>query len=239
MAKRCWAKFEKVEVKHILREQNVHIDGLVGTYIALNPKTERSMPLLILRQLVTETEQAVEGEVAAIDNSGAQMEPPSFFLQGGELLVDKDEAAKVQRRAARFMLIEGKLYKRAFSRTLLKCLTKGQAQLAMAEVHEGSCDNYGRGRSLARQLIRTRFFWPTMQKDSSNYVQRCDLCQRFETTMGKHTKPLHTIIPTWPFMKQGMYIVGKLPRGSRQKVYAIFVTDYFTKWVERETLARI
>lgn len=51
-------------------------------------------------------------------------------------------------------------------------------------------------------------------------------------------EPLHTSIPVWPFMC-GMDIVGKLPRGSRQKEYAIFIMDYFMKWVEGEVFARI
>ena len=48
-----------------------------------------------------------------------------------------------------------------------------------------------------------------------------------------------TITSPWPFMQWGISIVGLLPLGKGQVKFLLVVIDYFTKWVEAETLATI
>ncbi|XP_056864055.1 uncharacterized protein LOC130511195 [Raphanus sativus] len=43
----------------------------------------------------------------------------------------------------------------------------------------------------------------------------------------------------WLFRKWGMDIMGKFPMAPGQKIFLLVVTDYFTKWVKAEALAKI
>ena len=35
-------------------------------------------------------------------------------------------------------------------------------------------------KSLVRKIMRTGYFWPTMQQDAAEFVKKCDSCQRYE-----------------------------------------------------------
>ena len=34
-------------------------------------------------------------------------------------------------------------------------------------------------KSLVRKIMRTGYFWPTMQQDAEEFVRKCDSCQRY------------------------------------------------------------
>ena len=35
-------------------------------------------------------------------------------------------------------------------------------------------------KSLVRKIMRTGYFWPTMQQDAAEFEKKCDSCQRYE-----------------------------------------------------------
>jgi len=43
----------------------------------------------------------------------------------------------------------------------------------------------------------------------------------------------------WPFAQWGLDILGLFPLGTRQMKFLMVGIDYFTKWVEVESLAKI
>ncbi|XP_075478885.1 uncharacterized protein LOC142519741 [Primulina tabacum] len=61
------------------------------------------------------------------------------YLCHGKVRVEPKRAREVKRRALRFTLLDGILYKRSFSRPLLKCLGPKEADYVLREVHEGCC----------------------------------------------------------------------------------------------------
>ena len=73
-----------------------------------------------------------------------------------------EEAKKIKKRAARFTILNGVLYKRGFSIPYLKCVDEEEAKYILEEIHEGVCGDYAGPRSLASKVIRTSYFWPTM-----------------------------------------------------------------------------
>lgn len=44
---------------------------------------------------------------------------------------------------------------------------------------------------------------------------------------------------SWPLAKWGIDIMGALPQGKRRVKFLLVAIDYFTKWVEAETLLTI
>lgn len=102
---------------------------------------------------------------------------PIFFCLKNETLPDDHNAfwgLKVQ--LSRFMLIGDILYKRGFSRPYLRCLVPNEANYVIKEVHKGVCENQFGARLLVHKLIRARYDWPTMQKNTQFYVKACNKC---------------------------------------------------------------
>ena len=61
----------------------------------------------------------------------------------------------------------------------LRCVEEDEAKYIIEEVHEGIYRDHIGLRSLVSKIIRTCYYWPTMQKDAKEYVEKCDKCQRF------------------------------------------------------------
>ena len=102
------------------------------------------------------------------------MTPIISFLEDGHLLQDTDKAKKIKKRAARFMILNYTLYKRGFSMPYLKCVDEDEAKYILEEIHKGVCGDHVGPRSLVSKVIRTGYFWPTMQTDVVELVKRCD-----------------------------------------------------------------
>ncbi|XP_075662964.1 uncharacterized protein LOC142632448 [Castanea sativa] len=93
------------------------------------------------------------------------MTPIISFLQDGHLPQDVEKARKVKKRATRFTILNGTLYKRGYSLPYLKCVNEEKAKYILEEIHEGICGDHAGPRSLvhARELVK-----------------KCDKCQRLE-----------------------------------------------------------
>ncbi|XP_042466263.1 uncharacterized protein LOC122048805 [Zingiber officinale] len=101
------------------------------------------------------------------------------FLRLGATLSNSEEARILRRRVSRFTLIEDQLYKKAFSRPLLKCVGSDDADYILREVYQGSCGGHPRGCSLARKILLAGYFWPTLQEDAAWTVATCLSCQKY------------------------------------------------------------
>ena len=133
------------------------------------------------------------------------------FLQDGHLPQDVEEARKVRKRAARFIVLNDTLYKRGFSMPYLKCVDEKKAKYILKEIHEGVCGDHAGPRSLVSKIIRICYFWPTMQVDARELVKKCDKWQRFSNVQRLPAEKLTTISSPWPFAQWGIDIVGLLP----------------------------
>lgn len=78
-----------------------------------------------------------------------------------------------------------------------------------------------------------------MNKDSLNYVKKCDKCQRFANIPRAAPNELTLMTIPWPFAVWGIDLIGSLRTGKGGVRYAIVTVDYFTKWVEAELLTAI
>ena len=105
------------------------------------------------------------------------MSPIVCYLKEGWLPKDKMEARKIQIRAARFVVIDDMLYRRGYSLPYLRCASSEEANYVLREIHKGICGNHTGARSLARKVLRARYYKPTLQKDAYDIVKACDKCQ--------------------------------------------------------------
>ena len=59
------------------------------------------------------------------------------------------------------------------------------------------------------ERIKTRYFWHRMYRDIKDYVDACQVCQKFSG--GRQTTPLHPLKTARPFDRLGIDLVEPLP----------------------------
>nr|XP_009780828.1 PREDICTED: uncharacterized protein LOC104229815 [Nicotiana sylvestris] len=124
------------------------------------------------------------------------------YLKHGKLPSDPKESRALRAKAARFSLDEnGTLYRRTFDGPLAVCLGPGDTDYVLREIHEGTCGNHFGADSLVRKVIRTGYYWDSMEKDTKEFVRRCDKCQRLALMIHQPDEQLHSVLSPWPFMK--------------------------------------
>ncbi|XP_010695333.1 uncharacterized protein LOC104907993 [Beta vulgaris subsp. vulgaris] len=146
-------------------------------------------------------------------------------------------AKSIDQKEARdkwFELWDETLYKKAFNRPLLKCITREDGLEVLKELHEGACASHIGGRALGEKALRTGYYWPTLKEDTLLYAKKCDSCQRHGNIYQKSSNYLTPVLFPPPFAKWGMDILGPFPVAAGQKTFVIVAVDYFTKWVEAE-----
>ena len=78
-----------------------------------------------------------------------------------------------------------------------------------------------------------------MQKETLEYMKKCDQCQRFAMNTHQPGGFLNPLSSPWPFAQWDLDTVGPFPKAAGNNKYLLVGTDYFTKWVEAEPLANI
>jgi hypothetical protein len=80
-------------------------------------------------------------------------------------------------KAARYMLIQGTLYKCGQTFPLLKYISIEEGAYILNEIHEVMYGNHMGGRVLSHKAMRMGYYWPRMYAGSMEMVQRCKECQ--------------------------------------------------------------
>jgi len=106
----------------------------------------------------------------------------------------------------------------------------------LEEIHEGECRAHIGGRSLATRALRTGYYCRTLRTDAIEMLKKCDKCQRFAPVHHQPSTALTTIHSPLPFATWGMDILGPVPKATGQHKFLLVAVDYFTKWVEAETV---
>ncbi|XP_034707023.1 uncharacterized protein LOC117930478 [Vitis riparia] len=121
---------------------------------------------------------------------------------------------------------------------LLLCINRATTDRVMREVHAGVCRPHIGSHMLARKIMRTGYFWLTMEIDCCQFVQRCPKCQMHEDLIHVPPSELHALTSTWPFSMWGVDVIEKVSlKSSNGHEYILVAIDYFTKWVEASSYA--
>ncbi|VFQ71635.1 unnamed protein product [Cuscuta campestris] len=158
------------------------------------------------------------------------------YKKDGVLPGDETTARLIKRRAPTYVIENGRLYKRSYNGTLLRCVDETKAGQIMEEVHEGICAAHQGPFSMARRIVLQGYFWPTMVKDCAKRAKHCKVCQVFQTIPGRPGTSYHPISSSIPFAHWGMDLIGLMPRAPGNFRWIIVAIDYFTKWIEAEPL---
>ncbi|GKV50913.1 hypothetical protein SLEP1_g57592 [Rubroshorea leprosula] len=230
-------RFASFQIDKIPRADNHRADELSKLASLRDFNPQRSTIVEVL-DAPSYTDFTVECQLLCTDTTTPSWTTPLInYLQSGELPVDLSAAKLVKRKAAHFTLLDNKLYKRAASMPLLRCLTPYEAEYAVREVHEGVCGMHIGGRTLARKLLRHGYYWPTMVEDAQNYVKKCPTCQFNADDIHMPGEMLSSLASPWPFAQWGVDLLGPFIKGKGGCTFLVVAVDYFTKWIEAKPLS--
>jgi len=92
----------------------------------------------------------------------------------------------------------------------------------------------------SNNVQRMGCYWSTMEADCYVYIRRCHKCQVYTNLIHKPPSFLSTLTSPWPFSVWGIDITGKVTtEGSEGHEYVLVAIEYFTKWVEAASYAKI
>ncbi|XP_031095094.1 uncharacterized protein LOC115999381 [Ipomoea triloba] len=152
------------------------------------------------------------------------------YLETGTLPENEQRARKVKLRAPRFQIVDNRLYRRSYGGPLMRCLTRFEAKLVMAELHSGLCSAHQGGRALARRIMLIGYYWPSIQLDCEALAKSCEPCQLYARVPGRPATFYHPVSSAIPFAKWGVDILGPFPQLTGRRRFIIVAVDYFSKW---------
>ncbi|XP_016185408.1 uncharacterized protein LOC107627044 [Arachis ipaensis] len=228
--------FDHVTIQHVPRERNARADLLSKLASTKPGHGNKSLIQEVVRSPSIST---TINAYLTLSSQGSWTYPILQYLLNGTLPEDPKEEKRTKWEAANYTLIAGQLYKCRFSQPLLKCVESGDTEYILREVHEGCCGNHIGGKTLAQKVIRARYFWPTIIRDSMQLVKNCNKCQMHANIHQATPHQLSIISAERPFGTWGIDLVGPFPTAPGQLRYLIVAIDYYTKWIEAESLASI
>ncbi|XP_072071654.1 uncharacterized protein [Arachis hypogaea] len=196
-------QFQEVTVQHVPRERNTRADLLSKLASTKSGAGNRSL----IQGMVKEPTVALHLAKA----SPSWLDPIINFLEHGTLPDDEKATKMLRREAAKYAIIQGQLFRKGLSQPLLKCLHPDQTDYVLREVHEGCCGHHIGGKALARKLIRTGYYWPSMMKDSREFVRKCVKClkKRLDNKKGACADKLASVL--WSYRTTEQSSTGETP----------------------------
>ena len=123
---------------------------------------------------------------------------------------------------------------------LLLCLDQASVDRVMREVHARVCGPHMGGYMLTCKIMRLGYFWLIMEIDYFQFVQRCPECQMHGDLIHIPPSELHALTLPWLFSVWGIDIIRKiLSKSSNGHEFILVAIDYFTKWVEAVSYAKL
>ncbi|UYV71683.1 hypothetical protein LAZ67_9000031, partial [Cordylochernes scorpioides] len=122
-------------------------------------------------------------------------------------------------------------------RAWLLVVPENKKREIMKEYHNHMSNGHlGVARTMYR--IKSKYFWPSMLKDVSEFVKTCHLCQ---SRKGSNQLPSGLLQPlppaNFPFERIGIDFVGPLPSTKNRKKWIIVLTDYYTRYAETRAVS--
>jgi len=98
-----------------------------------------------------------------------------------------------------FFLNGDVLYKKNHDMVLLRCVDTTETKKIIQEVYEESFENHANGHAMARKILRTGYYWLTMENDCFKYVKTCHKCQTYTDNINIPPTPLNVVSSPWLF----------------------------------------
>jgi ribonuclease HI len=232
--------FTTVKLHYIPREENQFADALATLSSMIKVLCWNYVPRIDVSRLDI---PAYVFAADAVSDDKSWYHDIKRFLKRQEYPAgaSSNDKKTLRRLAGSFFLnSDDTLYKRNFDMVLLRCVDKQEADMLMQEVHEGSFGTHAGGHAMAKKLLRSGYYWLTMEADCCAYARKCHKCQIYADKVHIPPSPLNVMSSPWPFAMWGIDVIGKIePTASNGHRFILVAIDYFTKWVEAASYANV
>uniref|UniRef100_A0A2N9I5K1 Uncharacterized protein n=1 Tax=Fagus sylvatica TaxID=28930 RepID=A0A2N9I5K1_FAGSY len=141
-------------------------------------------------------------------------------------------AIRLKKLATRYFVERDILFRKGFHDDPLRCLSLAESQTVMKEAHSGECGEHQGKKRLYQLLLTLGYYWPTMKKDTVDFVKSCHTCQLQANLIHTHPTSLQNMATPWPFHTWGLDLIGPINPSSGGYIWILVATEYFSKWVE-------
>ena len=154
-----------------------------------------------------------------------------YFLEG-ILPQTHKEVYHLKRLASRYFVEGETLFRKGYHGEPFRCLSLSKSQMVMKETQTGECGEHQGKKRLYQRLLTLGYYWPTMKKDTTNFVKTCHTCQVQANLIHTHPTNLQNMTTPWLFHTWGLDLIGPIGPASDGHIWILVATEYFTKWVE-------
>ena len=84
----------------------------------------------------------------------------------------KEERRKVRVNNIHFAVVDNKLLKRGADNILRRCVSEMEVLAILEVCHDNACGGHFSGQLTGQKILRAGYFWPTLFKDSHDYVKK-------------------------------------------------------------------
>ena len=109
--------------------------------------------------------------------------------------------------------------------------TKEEYRSVLAFCHELACGGHFGPRKTAKRVLQSRFYWPTLFKNSFKFCKLCKNCQLTGKILRRDVMPLNPILEVEIFDVWDIDFIGPFPISFGNQ-YILIEVDYVSKWVE-------
>ncbi|XP_076950210.1 uncharacterized protein LOC143623114 [Bidens hawaiensis] len=85
------------------------------------------------------------------------------------------------------------LFRVGADRVLRRCVSREEGREILRHCHEGLTGGHHGSSSTAREVLDSGFYWPSIFKDSHEFVRQCDACQRTGNISSRNEMPQNPI----------------------------------------------
>ncbi|XP_076405854.1 gypsy retrotransposon integrase-like protein 1 isoform X3 [Peromyscus maniculatus bairdii] len=166
-------------------------------------------------------------------NGDLHLKQIAYYKRTGEYhpTTLSSERSGIRRAAKKFVFKEKKLFYVGKDRkqNRLVVVSEEEKKKVLRECHEnGTGVHHGISRTLT--LVESSYYWTSVTNDVKQWVYACQHCQVAKNTVVVAPQQ-HLLTVGNPWSVVTADLMGPFHTSHRSHVYAIIVTDLFTKWV--------
>jgi hypothetical protein len=137
-------------------------------------------------------------------------------------------------RVVDYQLIVGHLYKMGTDSILRRCVLEHERPRILVESHEGIAGGHYAGKYIAQKVLHTGLWWSSVHRDSKEYFQKCDVCQRVGKPNRRDNMSLRPQVTLQVFDKWAIHFVGPINPPSKKVKSEVHYhyEKYLTRWAE-------
>jgi hypothetical protein len=171
-------KFEGLEFHHVERDRNAAVDALSK----LGSSRAQVSPGVFVQEVQWPSIATRHAEECnAVDET--EVDPNDWresiirYIKNKEEPDDKVVTERNARQSSHYTIIGGLLYRRGATGVLMKCIHSATGRQLLDEIHVGQCRIHAASKTLVGKAFGSGFYWPTMKRDATDLVQKCEACQ--------------------------------------------------------------